>query len=89
MAREMVARGPDITRLADRLENLGHVRRDRCPHDRRVVRLKLTDTGRELADRLKGPTLELVRRHFAPLSAEEVAAFTELTRRLRRPPGDD
>ena len=88
VAREMVARGPDITRLADRLEKLGHVGRHRCPHDRRVVRLKLTDAGRTLADDLKEPTLDLVRRHFAPLSEREVKAITKLLHKLRRTAGD-
>ena len=85
VAREMVARGPDITRLADRLEKLGHVERHRCPHDRRVVRLKLTKSGRKLADDLRKPTLDLVRRHFAPLSERETKMLTRLLHKLRTP----
>lgn len=41
-----------MTRMLDRLEHKGLVRRQRCPTDRRVVRLELTEDGQALADRL-------------------------------------
>jgi DNA-binding MarR family transcriptional regulator len=37
-----------MTRMLDRLEKKGLVRRARCPKDRRVVRRELTDEGRRL-----------------------------------------
>ncbi len=45
----LVARDPDITRLMDRLEQRGLVRRDRAKEDRRVVTHELTKAGLELA----------------------------------------
>ena len=89
VARDMVARGPDITRLADRLEKLGHVERRRCPHDRRVVRLKLTASGRKLADHLKGPTMALVDEHFAPLSERDIKTLSRLLHKVRQQAEDD
>lgn len=35
-----------MTRMVDRLESKGLVRRERCPNDRRLVYLELTDAGR-------------------------------------------
>ena len=37
-----------MTRMLDRLEAKGLLRRSRCPRDARVVRLELTDEGRRL-----------------------------------------
>lgn len=35
-----------MTRMVDRLESKGLIRRDRCPNDRRLVYLELTEAGR-------------------------------------------
>ena len=86
VGREMVTREPDVTRLVDRLERMGLVRRQRCERDRRVVYVRLTDAGRALADRVSGPTLELIRAHFAHLSAAELSALNRLLFRARHPP---
>ena len=37
-----------MTRMVDRLESKGLVRRERCPNDRRLVYLELTEEGRTL-----------------------------------------
>lgn len=39
-----------VTRMLDRLEDKGLVRRGRSAQDRRIVNLELTDAGRHLAD---------------------------------------
>ena len=41
-----------MTRMLDRLEHKGLILRNRCPDDRRQVRLALTADGQRLADRL-------------------------------------
>jgi DNA-binding MarR family transcriptional regulator len=43
-----IARDPDITRLVDRLDARGLVKRARSEQDRRVVEVKITDKGLEL-----------------------------------------
>ena len=35
-----------MTRMVDRLESKGLIRRERCPNDRRLVYLELTESGR-------------------------------------------
>ncbi|WP_128555127.1 TetR/AcrR family transcriptional regulator [Streptomyces triticagri] len=45
-------RAGGLTQHADRLEARGLIRRERDPRDRRIVRLRLTDAGSELTDRV-------------------------------------
>jgi DNA-binding MarR family transcriptional regulator len=47
----------DITRLVDRLEKQGLVERLRAPDDRRVVRVRLTDDGFALVEKIHKPLL--------------------------------
>jgi DNA-binding MarR family transcriptional regulator len=51
----MITRDPDITRLLDRLETRGLVRRARDMHDRRVVTTRITDAGLRLLASLDEP----------------------------------
>ena len=64
IARRMLERAPDVTRLVDRLEKRGWVARDRCEHDRRLSISRITDSGLELLKRI-GPSLENVQRELA------------------------
>ena len=50
IGERMVARDPDMTRLADRLEKRGLVSRVRSSRDRRVVEVGITDQGLALVD---------------------------------------
>ena|SRR6476660_3052196 len=45
IAERMIDRDPDITRLVDRLETRGLVRRSRSRRDRRVIEVSITDKG--------------------------------------------
>jgi DNA-binding MarR family transcriptional regulator len=45
IAERMIDRDPDITRLIDRLEKRGLVKRIRSRRDRRVVEVNITDKG--------------------------------------------
>ncbi len=72
-----------VSRLVDQLERDGLVARRACPADSRVVRVAVTDRGRELAERGRDLHLRGVQeRVFAPLSEEQVeqlaAAFTAI-----------
>ena len=65
--------GSSVTRLADRLEESGHVRRRREPPNRSVVHLELTASGRALLDRVWGwrrDELARLVRQLPPGSAE-------------------
>jgi DNA-binding MarR family transcriptional regulator len=48
VARSLGVVGSTVTRLADRLDASGHLRRGTNPGNRSVVALELTDTGRHL-----------------------------------------
>lgn len=62
VAARLGSAGSSVTRLADRLEESGHVLRRRERPNRSVVRLELTESGRELVDRvLRWRREELVR----------------------------
>jgi DNA-binding MarR family transcriptional regulator len=64
IARRMLERAPDVTRLIDRLEKRGWAARDRCEHDRRLSISRITDAGLELLERI-GPSVENVQRELA------------------------
>jgi DNA-binding MarR family transcriptional regulator len=64
IARRMIERAPDITRLVDRLEKRGWVERDRSERDRRLSISRITPAGLELLETI-GPRLVEVQRDFA------------------------
>ena len=45
IAERLITRSPDVTRLVDRLEKRGLVRRAPDPQDRRAVRVRITEEG--------------------------------------------
>jgi MarR family transcriptional regulator, organic hydroperoxide resistance regulator len=55
IAERMVEQTPGITRLMDRLEVKGLVRRQRCPEDRRQVLCHILPAGLDLLARLDEP----------------------------------
>lgn len=55
IAERMIEQAPGITRLMDRLEAKGLVRRERCPHDRRQVLCWINPAGFELLETLEEP----------------------------------
>jgi DNA-binding MarR family transcriptional regulator len=87
IAAQMVTRMPDITRLVDRLEQAGLVRRARIEQDRRVVLVKITRAGLDLLARLDKPLLDLHRRQLRHLTREELAELNRLLVKVRRPDG--
>jgi MarR family transcriptional regulator, multiple antibiotic resistance protein MarR len=61
-----------MTRMLDRLEEKSVLRRERCTQDRRVVYLRLTDTGNELLPQLRTAAIHVLARHLAGFSPAEV-----------------
>jgi DNA-binding MarR family transcriptional regulator len=82
LAREYGIDASAVTRLLDRVEKRGLLSRVRSSEDRRVVRLELTDEGRELAARMpeifRG-VLDQVLDGFTP---EEVGFLKSMLRRI-------
>jgi DNA-binding MarR family transcriptional regulator len=79
------------TRLLDRVEALGLVRRARHPADRRSVTVELTDAGRALVPRVAPVFGRVTAALFAGFSGAEIALVTDLLQRmlanLTSPPG--
>ena len=61
-----------MTRLLDRLEHKGLVRRERCREDRRVVFLRVAPNGRALLPRLMAVATRVIDAHLAGFSATEI-----------------
>ena len=69
---------PDLTRLLSRLEERGWVTRFRDPHDRRIRRSKLTETGRSVVEEIY-PTLTVFHQtEFASLTLSEMQTLFKL-----------
>jgi DNA-binding MarR family transcriptional regulator len=71
-----------LTRLADELERVGLVRRDRSEHDRRAVELAITPDGRRQALAGKRLMVELLNEIVAPYTNTEVDILVSLLQRL-------
>jgi DNA-binding MarR family transcriptional regulator len=72
-----------MTRMIDRLESKGLIRRNRRPDDRRVVYLELTDEGSRAYPRMREVSMGVVNRFlrgFSPAEARQLEGY--LTRML-------
>src|ERR1700722_10472005 len=71
-----------MTRMLDRLEEKSVLRRERCTQDRRVVYLRLTDTGNELLPQLRTAAIHMLARHLAGFSPAEVDSLKQFLVRM-------
>jgi DNA-binding MarR family transcriptional regulator len=78
IARRMITRDPDVTRLLDRMEKRGLISRARESRDRRMVLARLTPEGRKLADRLDEPVQKIHRKLLGHLGKQRLRALGEL-----------
>jgi DNA-binding MarR family transcriptional regulator len=72
-----------MTRMLDRLEEKGLIRRSRCPEDRRLVILELTERGSTALPRLRQVAVKVLNRFlqgFTKAEARQLESF--LTRML-------
>lgn len=83
VAERMIERTPGVTRLIDRMEKKGWVRRQRCTEDRRRVWCLITDEGLELLARLDGPIDAVDDIIAGALDDEELDRFIEYMNRIR------
>lgn len=79
----LVSRMPDVTRLLDRMEEAGLVRRGRSATDRRCVPTVLTGKGRALVDGLDEPVAALNRRQFGHLTPGQLHSLIETLTHIR------
>lgn len=79
---QLLNRVPDVTRLLDRMEKSGLVLRERSTEDRRVVMVRATTAGQELAESLYSPLAKLHRKQLRHLSERETTTLNKLLRKL-------
>jgi len=86
VGERMVTRDPDVTRLLDRLEKRGLVKRWRDKADRRVVRTRITPAGEEAIAPLDTPVIELHVQQLRHLGEERLRALVSLLEEVRQGP---
>ena len=84
VARRLGIATPTVTRAATRMEATGLLRREPHPSDRRLVRLRLTDRGRELEKIIDEQTNQLTERALATLGAAERESLVRALHEIRR-----
>ena len=78
IARRLITRDPDVTRLLDRMEKRGLIWRARENRDRRMVLARITPEGLKLVDRLDEPVQKIHRKQLGHLGKDQLRALTEL-----------
>ena len=80
IARRMVRRAPDLTRMLDRLVRMGLVERGKGEKDHRQSLAKITDKGRELLEQLRPKVQrmnQLLADRMSPDEARQLVALLE------------
>jgi len=71
-----------MTRMIDRLESKGLLRRKRCPEDRRIVYLELTAHGRELFESMRELSMHTLNRFLRGFTTAEVRQLEGFLNRM-------
>mgnify|MGYP002782126042 CR=1 FL=1 len=83
IAERMIQVVPAMTGLLDRLEAQGHVRRERCREDRRVIYIELTEPAKDLLKRMDAPVSELHKKLIGHLTPTELTQLSRLLEKAR------
>lgn len=84
IADGLINRAADLTRLMDKMENLGLVRRVRVPDDRRRVVAKATPKGKKVFERLASRIRSLHVEQWSELTASEQRQLVALLDKVLR-----
>ena len=82
LSRKMYLHPSTVTGVIDRLESKGYVVRDRDSADRRVVKVKLTPAGQDLAAKAPNPIQGKMIYGLTKLSEDELNTIYESVKRL-------
>ena len=74
----MINRDPDITRLLNRLEKRGLVKRSRSDEDRRVILARITAAGQALLRKLDRPVDQFLEKLLGHLAQKKLLDLVEL-----------
>ena len=86
IAQYMVARDPDITRLVDRLQKDRLIERERDEQDRRIVRVRVTQSGLDAIEKLDPLIWKLHQQQLGHLSQEKLELLNQLLVEARLKP---
>jgi DNA-binding MarR family transcriptional regulator len=83
ISERMIARDPDITKLLDRLETRGLVKRERQENDRRVIIARVTPEGVKLVDEIDRPALRMTEELLGHLGERKLKTLIGLLEEAR------
>jgi len=72
LSSRIKAKNSTVTGIIDRMEREGLVRRERSEEDRRIVLIRLTDDGRELAGRIEVEPMAIFREALHSLPRRDI-----------------
>ena len=82
LCKEMSYDAGAMTRMIDRLESKGLIRRARCPQDRRLVYLEMTEQGRAVYPRLRELSMAIQNRFLRGFSRADARQLEGLLGRM-------
>ena len=82
LAREACTDTGAMTRMIDRLEAKGLLRRNRSEEDRRIVHLQLTPDGKRIAKQIPHGLANVLNRHLQGFTQSELDNLKETLRRM-------
>ena len=83
LARRLEHDAGALTRLLDKMQERGSLRRHACAEDRRSVEISLTDAGRALSRPLRAISEQLTAFALSDLADDEKTTLMALLRRVR------
>ena len=81
----LISRAPDMTRLLDRLEKQGLLRRERRPENRRVVAVRITAGGIKLLDDIHASVQECHQQQLGHMNKKALSQLVALLKQARQP----
>jgi DNA-binding MarR family transcriptional regulator len=92
LADAIVLSRSGLSRMIDRIEEAGYVRRRACPGDRRAIHVELTDEGKRMLDEMWPVYARGIADHFLPALGEHACtlrqAMESVAESVRRPATD-
>jgi DNA-binding MarR family transcriptional regulator len=88
LARRLISRSPDITRMLDRLDDRGLIQRARRDDNRRIVEISITPSGVALLDELARGVRDMHERQLGHLSPADRQSLVKLLKKARLPHDD-
>ncbi len=88
LGKRLISRGPDTTRMLDRLEQRQLIVRERRSENRRVVEIAVTTQGLALLDEMAEAVQEMHKRQIGHLGRAEQRDLITLLKRIREPHED-